>query len=99
MKIWAIYESNATTAAAFGRFTAGTFDMARPENAPHCSHAIDEQTWNKQIIPAYCAMYDANLELLKDHTGYHTPLFEVSYESATLFKDSEGKKTVFHEDD
>ena len=54
---------------------------------------------NKQIIPAYCAMYDANLELLKDHTGYHTPLFEVSYESATLFKDSEGKKTVFHEDD
>lgn len=87
-------------------YCGGTWEVYRRDiryskarECPHCSHAIDEQTWNKQILPAYCAMCDANLELLKDHTGYHTTLFEVSYESATLFKDSEDKKTVFYEDD
>ena len=35
----------------------------KARECPHCSHAIDAQTRNKQIIHAYCAMYDANLEL------------------------------------
>lgn len=41
--------------------------------------SIDTQTWEKQIIPAFASMDDANRELEKDHSGYHTPLFDVSY--------------------
>lgn len=70
---------------------------SKARECPHCFQKIDEQTWDKQIFPAYCAMSDANLELLKDHTGYHTPLFEVSYESAALFKNSYNKNDDFSE--
>lgn len=44
---------------------------------PHCSHEIDDQTWNNQIIPALCMGTDANLELLKDNLQYRRPLFKV----------------------
>ena len=29
---------------------------------------------------------DANRELVKDSSGYHTPLFEVSYEADSVFR-------------
>ena len=48
-------------------------DHAR--TCPHCSQKIDRQTWNKQVLPAFGAVQDANAELLKDHTGQHLPLF------------------------
>ncbi len=46
---------------------------------PHCGKAIDRQTWNNQILPAFGAMMDSNKELVKDHTGSNTPLFSVDY--------------------
>lgn len=48
-------------------------DKAR--QCPHCFSEIDAQTWARQIVPAFCAVSDANRELYKDSTGYHTPLF------------------------
>ena len=48
-------------------------DKAR--QCPHCFSKIDRQTWEKQILPAFGAVQDANAELFKDSTGYHTPLF------------------------
>ena len=44
---------------------------------PHCSHEIDDQTWNNQIIPALCMATDANIELVKDNLQYRRPLFKV----------------------
>ena len=47
---------------------------------PHCCKEIDRQTWNRQIIPAFGALEDANRELYKDHTGYPgVALFTVEY--------------------
>lgn len=59
-------------------------DYAR--TCPHCFKAIEKQTWDKQIIPAFLALDDANRELVKDSSGYHTPLFEVSYEADSVFR-------------
>lgn len=52
---------------------------------PHCFKSVDGQTWEKQIIPAFHALDDANRELYKDSTGYHVPLFEVDYIADTIF--------------
>ena len=60
----------------------------KARECPHCFQKIDEQTWDNQIFPAYNALDDANRELFKDHLGYHVPLFEVSYESNTIFKNA-----------
>lgn len=57
-----------------------------PRTCPHCFKAIERQTWEKQIIPAFLALDDANRELVKDSSGYHIPLFEVSYEADTVFR-------------
>ena len=51
-----------------------------------CLKAIEKQTWDKQIIPAFYALDDANRELVKDSSGYHAPLFEVSYEADSVFR-------------
>ena len=42
---------------------------------PHCGKRIDGETWAKQVVPAFCAVGDANRELYKDSTGYHIPYF------------------------
>jgi len=42
---------------------------------PHCGSKIDDQTWKRQIVPALCMVSDANGELMKDHLGYHVPVF------------------------
>ena len=68
-------------------YCGGTWDVYRHSNfheraartCPHCQQRIDGQTWEKQILPAFGGMMDANRELLKDHTGYHSPLFTVDY--------------------
>ena len=44
---------------------------------PHCMAKIEDQTWKRQIIPSLCMVSDANRELLKDHLGYHVPIFTV----------------------
>ena len=49
---------------------------------PHCFKEIDRQTWNRQIIPAYGALEDANRELIKDHEGYTgVALFTIEYKN------------------
>ena len=48
-------------------------DKAR--QCPHCYSKIDRQTWERQALPAFGAVHDANAELFKDHAGYHVPLF------------------------
>ena len=48
-------------------------DKAR--QCPHCFAEIDRQTWEKEVLPAFGAVHDANAELHKDHTGYDKPLF------------------------
>lgn len=52
---------------------------------PHCLSEIDRQTWNRQIIPALCMVSDANKELIKDHLGYHRPIFQIDVIEDTYF--------------
>lgn len=51
----------------------------RANQCPHCFWEIDRQTWERQIVPAFCALDDANRELAKDSIGYHAPFFWVEY--------------------
>ena len=68
-------------------YCGGTWDVYGHSNfheraartCPHCQQRIDGQTWENQILPAFGGMMDANRELIKDHTGYHSPLFTVDY--------------------
>lgn len=62
--------------AAYAR---NSWQSAASRTCPHCEAQIDAQTWEKQVLPAFGMMGDANRELIKDHTGYHTPLFRVDY--------------------
>lgn len=48
-------------------------DKAR--QCPHCFSKIDRQTWQKEVLPAFGAVHDANAELFKEHTGRPAPLF------------------------
>lgn len=59
---------------------------------PHCFKEIEQQSWERQIIPAFHALDDANRELAKDHTGYHVPLFEVSYKADTARQSARKEK-------
>lgn len=52
---------------------------ARCRTCPHCLAEIDAQDWQKQILPAFAALADANRELMKTHTGWGDPLFTVDY--------------------
>ena len=60
-------------------YGSGDFHARAARTCPHCGQRIDGQTWEKQILPAFGGMMDANRELLKDHSGYHAPLFTVDY--------------------
>lgn len=71
----------------------------KARECPHCSQKIDEQTWDNQIFPAYNALDDANRELFKDHLGHHVPLFEVGYESNTIFKNAKNWPSYSDDDD
>ena len=57
----------------------------KARTCPICGHQIDGETWERQILPAFGEMEAANLELMKDHSGYHRPLFTVNYESDSIF--------------
>lgn len=61
-------------------------------SCPHCNQEIDRQTWEKFVIPAYGSCEDMNMELLKDHTGYKKPIFEVSFMGDTLFRNRKHKR-------
>ena len=65
----------------------GTWEVYQRDNwkddkaraCPHCFEEIDPQTWEQQIIPAFCASADANAELIKDGEGYYKPFFAVDF--------------------
>lgn len=52
---------------------------------PHCGKVIDEQTYERQILPAWGAMIDANTELFKDHTQEHRAIFTVDFKADHIF--------------
>lgn len=52
---------------------------------PHCDKRIDRLTWQKYILPAFDAARAANLELMRDHSEYHTPIFQVDFVADSLF--------------
>ena len=58
---WEIYERN--------------WKEPRANCCPHCQQEIDRQTWERQVLPAFHSVADANRELFKDHVGYHRPLY------------------------
>ncbi len=60
-------------------YNRGDYHRHVKRTCPHCGSKIDGQTWEKQILPAYGAMLDANRELIKDHTGYGQPIFTIDY--------------------
>ncbi len=57
----------------------------KARQCPHCSAEIDSQTWEKQVLPAFGAVHDANAELYKDHTGYDKPLFSVDVMANSIY--------------
>ena len=57
----------------------------KARTCPTCGKEINPGTWNRQILPAFGSMEDANLELMKDHTALHETLFTVSYIPDTIF--------------
>lgn len=57
----------------------------KSRTCPICGKKISSQTWENQILMAFHEMEESNLELSKDHTGYHAPLFTVSYEPDVIF--------------
>lgn len=55
------------------------------KTCPMCGESINQQTWEKELLPAFGALEDANRELFKDHTGYHGTLFTVGYEPDIIY--------------
>lgn len=61
---------------------------------PHCFKEIDNQNWKNFIVPAFCTMQDANRELIKTHTGQHSPLFTVDYTEDFVFHDTRSETDI-----
>lgn len=61
----------------------------RARTCPHCKAKIDEQVYRNAVLTAFCECMDAEKELIKQHTGYHTPLFSVDIKSDSLFKNDD----------
>lgn len=49
----------------------------KPISCPNCNSELNEQLSN-QVINALSVLQDLNVELLKAHSEYNVPLFEVS---------------------
>lgn len=55
----------------------------KARQCPHCGKHINQEIWDKEVLPAFAAASDSNNELYKYHTGYNKPLFSVDYVSNT----------------
>ena len=83
-------------------YCGGTWEVYHRDNwkddkarqCPHCFAKIDRQAWEKDVLPAFGAVQDANAELFKEHTGNHKPLFTVDIIADHLFTNrrSSGEK-------
>ena len=61
-----------------GKWEVYSRDNWKGDNArkcPHCFKEIPRDLWERDILPAFGEVIDANAELLKDHTGNRRPLF------------------------
>ena len=68
------------------------------KTCPMCGESINQQTWEKELLPAFGAMEDANRELFKDHTGYHGTLFTVAYEPDVLYPNRDKESDQLREE-
>lgn len=62
-------------------------DHAR--QCPHCFQRIEQQTWTREILPAFYSVEDANAELFKDHCD-HKPLFTFDVIANHIFANGNG---------
>ena len=85
---WDLYDGKA------GRNAPDSYKHRTYKTCPHCHEQIDGQDWDRQILPAFAAMADANRELYKTHTGYGTPLFSVDYIEDRYCPDDEEGDTL-----
>ena len=53
------------------------FHAKQAATCPRCKRRIDYQTWKNQIVPAFAMAADANRELIRDATGFHSPYFHI----------------------
>jgi hypothetical protein len=70
----------------------------KARTCPVCGKSIDPGTWDRQVLRAFGEMEDANLELVKDHTGSHGTLFTVSYIPDVVFPDRSGETDQLREE-
>ena len=57
----------------------------KARTCPMCGKSIDQATWDRQVLPAFGAMEDVSLELVKDHSQYHESLFTIDYIADVVF--------------
>lgn len=55
------------------------FNDRDARRCPHCQTEIDQQLWERQVLPAFGALQDTNRELYKHSVGTHTALFQIDY--------------------
>lgn len=60
-------------------YSRDNWNGATSHQCPHCGAAMDRQTWERQILPAFGAIEDANKEIYKDHVGYKIPMFRIDF--------------------
>lgn len=49
---------------------------------PFCGAEIRRSVWDMCVIPAYGTMEDANLDMIREYTGYPgTSLFQIEYQA------------------
>ena len=61
----------------------------RARQCPHCFQEIDRQSWEKEVIPAFGMVEDANAELYKDHCD-RKPLFYFDVVANLIFTNGNG---------
>ena len=67
-------------------------DSAR--QCPHCFSEIARDVWQRNVIPAFCEVDDANRELYKEHTGYRKPLFSFDVIADPLRTDRQASRNA-----
>lgn len=69
------------------------FHDPKARECPHCFERIEQQTWERQIVPAFGAFSDANLELARDEADHH-PRFTVDFVDDSLYANRYNKPRI-----
>ena len=70
----------------------------KARTCPVCGKSIDPGTWERSVLRGFGEMEDANIELMKDHTGSHGTLFTVSYIPDVVFPNRSGETDQLREE-